>query len=126
MAWLFCAEHGRENEERVIRRQEEIRQDGESVLIVKGTLIRGTWRCDSCNALLDEGDRASLYAPYPRSITENIYEYDFSYERDYFALEGEDEITFYGAAWPGGTAAEMLEIAGRSGNKASRLREHED
>src|SRR5262249_37721608 len=45
--------------------------------------------------------------------------YDFTMERDYFALTGEDRMTLYGATWPGGTVAQML---GRSRVTAGRPR----
>ena len=108
MAWLYCAAHGRECESAVKRRQADIRRDGESVLIVKGKLISGPWRCDSCNAELHKGCTAYLYAAYPRHITEAMDEYGFEMERDYFTLTGEDRIALYGTAWPGGTLAQML------------------
>ena len=92
----------------VKRRQADIRRDGESVLIVKGKLISGPWRCDSCNAELHKGCTAYLYAAYPRHITEAMDEYGFEMERDYFTLTGEDRIALYGTAWPGGTLAQML------------------
>jgi hypothetical protein len=108
MAWLYCAAHGREHESAVKRRQADIRREGESVLIVKGKLISGPWRCDSCNAELNEGAPPYLYAAYPRDITEAMDEYGFEMERDYFKLSGEDRMALYGAAWPGGPVAHML------------------
>ena len=108
MARLYCTTHGRECESAVKRRQADIRREGESVLIVKGKLISGPWRCDSCNAELNEGATAYLYAAYPRDITEAMDEYGFEMERDYFKLTGEDRMALYGAAWPGGPIAHML------------------
>jgi hypothetical protein len=108
LTWLYCAAHGREREGAVKRRQADIRRDGESVLIVKGKLISGPWRCDSCNAELNEGATAYLHAAYPRPITEAMDEYGFEMERDYFALAGEDKMALYGSPWPGGPLAQML------------------
>jgi hypothetical protein len=108
MAWLLCATHGRECESGVKSRQENIRREGESVLIVKGKLISGPWRCDDCNAVLKKGATAYLYAPYPRYITEAMDEYDFAMERDYFALGQGDALTLYGTPWPCGDIADLL------------------
>lgn len=108
MPWLLCAEHGRECESGVQSRQDKIRREGESVLIVKGRLISGPWRCDDCNAELKKGATAWLYVPYPRGITERMDDYDFGMERDYFALTGKDRVALYGAPWPGGTVGQML------------------
>ena len=55
MARLYCATHGRACERGVKRRQPDIRREGESVLIVKGKLISGPWRCDDCNQFLKAG-----------------------------------------------------------------------
>jgi hypothetical protein len=108
MARLYCAADGRERESAVKRRQADIRREGESVLIVKGKLISGPWRCDDCNAELNKGRTAYLHAAWPRHITEAMDEYDFAMERDFFALTGEDKMALYGAPWPGGTLAQML------------------
>ena len=86
MSSLYCKTHGEEKEAEARADDEEMREDGESVLIVHGRLISGPWRCDRCNAELNEGDEAFFEAIYPRHITEQIYDYDFSYEREYFAL----------------------------------------
>jgi hypothetical protein len=109
MADLYCARHGRECESAVQAREPLIREDGESVVIVKGKLISGPWRCDRCNAVLERGRTAYLYAAWPRWDTERMNEYGFELERDYFALKGRDTVTQYGAPWPGGTIAAMLE-----------------
>ncbi len=53
MPYLYCAAHGRGHENRVIGQQEEYRQQGESVLIVHGTLKSGPHRCDKCNVPLE-------------------------------------------------------------------------
>src|SRR5262249_51307118 len=103
-----CAADGRERESAVKRRQADIRREGESVLIVKGKLISGPWRCDHCNSELNEGGTAYLHAAYPRHLTEAMDEYGFEMERHYFALTGEDRMALYGAAWPGGPIAKML------------------
>ena len=108
MTWLYCAAHGRECERAVKRRQADIRREGESVLIVRGKLISGPWRCDHCNAELKDGATAYLHAAYPRHLTEAMDEYGFEMEREYFALAGEDRMALYGAPWPGGPIAQML------------------
>ena len=80
--------------------QRRYREEGETVLIVRGRLISGPWLCDRCNAELDAGMVAWLVSAFPRWVTESTPDYDFASERRYFALEG-DEVTAYGAAWPG-------------------------
>jgi hypothetical protein len=99
MPYLFCAEHGEEYQARVSEKQELYRQEGETILVVSGRLRSGPWLCDKCNALLGKGVRATLAVVYPRYITETIHEYDFAYERRYFAVENA-EVAVYGAEWP--------------------------
>lgn len=43
MPYLYCEEHGREHEARVIGNQATFRQAGEGVLIVHGRLTSGPW-----------------------------------------------------------------------------------
>jgi hypothetical protein len=99
MPYLFCGKHGREHEADARQNQAHYRREGESVLVIKGRLISGPWQCDQCNAPLEKGAQASLFAAYPSWMTESTYEYDFWHERKYFELE-HAEVTVYGAAWP--------------------------
>lgn len=101
MARLFCEHDGLEYEERVIRQASIYRQEGESILIVKGKLISGGWLCDRCNAPLGKGKPAYLATAFPRWITQQMADYDFIQERQYFAV-GKAEVAVYGAEWPGG------------------------
>jgi hypothetical protein len=41
-------------------------------------------------------------------ITESMYEYDFAYERRYFAMRGKEAVAAYGAPRPGGDVTVML------------------
>jgi hypothetical protein len=100
MAYLFCEEHGREHEAETRSSQEHYRREGETVLAVKGRLISGPWRCDRCNAVLKRGRPAWLFAAFPRWVAESIGEYEFKYERRYFAVE-HSAVAVYGAEWPG-------------------------
>ena len=100
MPHLYCEQHGKEHEARVIGQTSIYRQDGESVLIVKGRLISGGWLCDRCNVPLGKTKQAYLMTTFPRWITENMHGYDFDYERRYFAVE-RAEVAVYGAEWPG-------------------------
>ena len=45
--------------------QENYRRLGESVLIVKGTLTGGPWKCYTCNITLRRGKRACLMTAFP-------------------------------------------------------------
>jgi hypothetical protein len=104
---LYCAVDGRGHEDRAIVRQEDYRQEGESVLIVHGTLKTGPWKCDKCNSRLRRGDAATLMTAFPRFMTEAMDAYDFAGERRYLDLE-KAAMTLYGAPWPGGAPAAML------------------
>lgn len=106
MARLYCEEHGKEHEAHVIGQAAISCQEGESVLIVKGTLISGGWLCDRCNAPLGKGDQAYLLSVFPRWVTEQMPGYAFINERQYFSVE-KAEIAVYGAAWPGGRQAAL-------------------
>jgi hypothetical protein len=114
MPYLFCEEHGGEYRARASERQELYRQEGETILIVSGTLRRGPWVCDKCNAPLSTGSRATLAIVYPRYITESLSEYDFGYEWRYFDME-KAELAVFGAAWP-------FRMVARSGHRAKRQR----
>lgn len=104
MPHLYCEAHGRDHEDTTARNQELYRQEGDTVLIVKGALISGPWHCDRCNAVLEEGQSATLLLAYPRWMTERMNDYDFLYESRYFAA-GEAAVAVYGAEWPGITRA---------------------
>ena len=100
MPYLYCEQHGQEHQAGTISRQEELRQEGESVLIVGGTLVSGPWRCDRCNARLAKGDRAVWVYAFPSHCRGTLYDYDFAYEREYFAMRKSDTAAVYGADWP--------------------------
>lgn len=100
MPRLYCKKHGQEHETQCIEHQEEYRQLDEIVLIAKGTLISGPWLCDHCNAKLNRGQVAALVSAFPSHCRDDLYEYDFGYERQYFAMEPGDTATAYGAEWP--------------------------
>lgn len=116
MPYLFCAEHGAEYQARVSETQELYRQEGETILVVRGRLRSGPWLCDKCNAQLSRSVRATLAIVYPRYITASIHEYDFAYERRYFAIE-KAEVAVYGAAWP----VVMLPDSGRPARRQRPL-----
>jgi hypothetical protein len=109
MSSLYCKTHGREKETEAISDNDSMREEGESVLIVNGRLISGPWRCDRCNAMLNVGDDAYFEAIYPSHMSDRFYDYDFSYECDYFALSVGCRLIVYGSPWPGGSPEEMLE-----------------
>jgi hypothetical protein len=99
MPYLYCAVHGRGHENRVIARQEDYRQAGESVLLAHGPLKTGPHRCDKCNATLDQGDLATLLSAIPRYVAEGMDSYDFAYEKRYFDIK-RASVVVYGAPWP--------------------------
>jgi hypothetical protein len=100
MPYLYCEKHGQEHLARTVEHQDELRQEGESVLAVTGTLITGIWLCDRCNAELDKGDRAVWVYAFPSHCRPDLYDYDFGYELEYFAMTKSDTATVYGADWP--------------------------
>jgi hypothetical protein len=100
MPRLYCEQHGREREARIIEQQENYRQVDETVLVASGTLVSGPWLCDSCNADLSKGDIAVLVSAFPNHCRDELYNYDFGYERGYFAMGKSDTATVYGAEWP--------------------------
>ena len=100
MPYLYCEKHGREHEAGIIERQAEHRHNDEIVLIVSGRLTSGPWRCDRCSAQLRKGNRAVLLSAFPGHCREELYGYDFGYERQYFAMNRSDKATAYGADWP--------------------------
>jgi hypothetical protein len=109
MSSLYCKIHGREKEREAVSDNDSMCEEGESVLIVHGHLISGPWRCDRCNAELTEGTEAYFEAIYPCHMSERFWEYDFSYECEYFALSNGCRLAVYGSPWPGGSPEEMLE-----------------
>ena len=100
MPYLFCPTHGKKHEAATLASQDELRALGECVLVVEGRLTSSGWLCDSCNATLDKGQKAWLHAAFPAHLRDNLADYDFSYERDYFALTPGDRVAAYGAPWP--------------------------
>jgi hypothetical protein len=100
MPYLYCAVDGKGHENRIIAQQDYYRQQGESVLIVRGLLKGGPWKCDKCNARLKRGDAATLVSAIPRFIAEGMDSYDFAYEKRYFDMK-RAEVKVYGARWPG-------------------------
>ena len=100
MPYLYCETHGREREAGIIERQEAYRQEGESLLVTSGTLVSGPWQCDRCNATLRKGDAATLVSVLPAWVAVGLTDYDFGYERGYFAMGKADIATAYGADWP--------------------------
>jgi hypothetical protein len=117
MPYLFCAEHGEEYQARVGGQEELYRREGETIIVLSGRLRSGPWLCDKCNALLGRGSRATLAIAYPRHMTETIHEYDFAYERRYFAVE-KAEVSVYGAEWP----VVLLPDSGRPAHRPRRQR----
>jgi hypothetical protein len=103
MPCLYCEQHGREREAEIIERQEQYRQTDETVLVVSGTLASGQWLCDSCDARLSKGDRATLVSAFPGYCHDDLRDYDFGYEQQYFAMKESDTATAYGAEWPDGS-----------------------
>jgi hypothetical protein len=108
MPYLYCAVDGASHENRAIGQHDLYREEGESVLIVKGKLNCGPWRCDKCNAQLRKGDSACLLSAFPRHDTQYMHEYDFALERRYFAMKGAETLALVGAPWPGGDPAALL------------------
>jgi hypothetical protein len=100
MPRLYCQQHGQEQEAAALASQDAYRQEGESVLVVSGTLIGGLWQCDRCNATLRKGDRATLVSAFPSHSRPDLYGYDLGYELEYFAMTKSDTATAYGAPWP--------------------------
>lgn len=100
MPWLYCEPHGKEQEAASRSHAEEYREEGESVLVVKGRLNSGPWRCDRCNAELAPGTPAWLFSALPGRIVEELTDYDFGYEREYFAMTKADTAMVIGADWP--------------------------
>ena len=100
MPRLLCEKHGREEEAETVRDQERHREADECILVVRGKLISGAWNCDRCNRELRAGATAYLRTGLPRWVAEGLIDYDFGYEREYFAMGKADTATVYGADWP--------------------------
>ena len=100
MPRLYCETHGRDREAEIIANQETYRQEGESVLVVKGRLTCGPFLCDRCNKALAAGQPAYLISAMPGWVAEGLIDYDFGCEREYFAMAKTDTATVYGADWP--------------------------
>jgi hypothetical protein len=100
MPRLYCEAHGREREAEIIADQDRYQQEGESVLVVSGKLISGPFVCDRCNKALAAGQPAYLISAMPGWVAEGLIDYDFGYEREYFAMAKTDTATAYGAGWP--------------------------
>jgi hypothetical protein len=103
MPYLYCEKHGRERETGIIDRQDDYRLADENVLVTCGPLVSGPWLCDSCNTKLKPGVTAVLVSAFPSHFRDDLYNYDFGYERQYFAMQGSDTATAYGAEWPDGS-----------------------
>ena len=112
MPYLFCEEHGREQEAISQEEQDSYRWLGETVLIVSGPLKSPSWRCDRCNVRLRRGSRAWLVTAFPRHYAQELSGYDYASEREYFVL-GHAEATVYGATPPGGISAPLALVDSR-------------
>jgi hypothetical protein len=64
--------HGQEHEAHAIEQGSSYRDEGESLLIVRGKLSTGPWLCDRCNATLTRGMIAYLFLPFTRHMTESM------------------------------------------------------
>jgi hypothetical protein len=94
MPYLYCEQHGREREATILGRQDVYRQADEAMLVASGMLTTGPWQCNRCAGLLRKGDQAILVSAFPSHFQDELHDYDFGYERQYFAM------TAYGAEWP--------------------------
>ncbi len=101
MPYLFCEEHGREQEARCEQEQESYRWLGETVLIVSGPMKSPSWQCALCHTRLRRGQRAWLVTAFPRPPVEGMDAYEYAAEREYLVLE-HAEARLYGAEPPGG------------------------
>lgn len=101
MPYLYCAKHGKEYESRTAGREEFYRREGETILIMRGKLISGPWRCDQCYVVLPKRRIACLVRAFSSWFRGGMEIYDFSYERGFFDTE-QVEAKVYGAEWPGG------------------------
>jgi hypothetical protein len=99
MARLLCETHGQEEEAETIRDQDKHRAANECILVVRGKLISGPWHCDRCNRELRAGATAYLRTGLPQWVADGLIDYDFGYEREYFAMGKADTANVYGADW---------------------------
>jgi hypothetical protein len=108
MPRLYCKNHGREREAGVVEQRDVYRRAGETLLVVTGTLISGPWYCDRCNLRLQPGNLAVLVSAFPSHYCDELCNYDFGYERQYFAMIGGDKAAAYGAGSPDGAIRSRL------------------
>jgi hypothetical protein len=101
MPYLFCDEHGREEQATCEAEQDDYRLLKEAVLMVTGPLRTGPFHCDRCNALLKKGQPAWLMVTFTSYFAQELGVYDYQYERNYFSLD-RVEATVYGAEPSGG------------------------
>jgi hypothetical protein len=99
MPYLLCEQHGHSREAMFAREQDDYRQAGESVLVVKGTLISGPWQCDRCNVKLTRGHKACMATAFARHYTGGTQDYDFAPEKRYFDMT-RAQVAVYGVQWP--------------------------
>jgi hypothetical protein len=99
MPYLFCPEHGREQEARCLEEQENYRRFGEAVLFVSGPLKSPSHYCQSCNVRLRRGQRGYLVTAFPRLTPEDFGRYDYAAEAEYVVLE-HARAMLYGAELP--------------------------
>ena len=88
------------DEVRTARDQEKYRDAGECVLVVSGRLISEPWYCDRCDQELTVGSTAYLVTALPGWIADGMTDYEFAYERQYFAMTPSDQAIVYGSEWP--------------------------
>ncbi len=113
MPYLYCEKHGEEYEAAARAKQDTYRQLGDIVLVVKGRLLSGPcYLCAHCYTELGKGQRACLIREFSHMVNrEALEQYDFTYERYYFAAP-HAEAASYGARWPGGDVAGQIRRAG--------------
>jgi hypothetical protein len=121
MPHLYCEKHGKKDEAETARDSDFYRGEGESVVIVAGKLMSGPWACDRCNATLLSGNTAYLASSFPAWVSDSTTEYDFAYEREYFAAS-KSRVAVYGAPWPAVAAFASIPPAGRPGAPAAKHR----
>ena len=100
MPYLYCEQHGREHEAGIAARKDDYLRLDETVLVVRETLISDPWVCDSCNEILNKGMTAILVCAFPSHCRDQLRDYDFGYERQFFAITSGCSVIAYGAEWP--------------------------
>jgi hypothetical protein len=103
-AYLFCDEHGREQEAKCQQEQDNYRLLGETMLVVTGPMKSPSFRCDRCHLRLRRGQRGYLVTAFPRSCAEILDHYGYAHEREHFVIEYA-KATLYGIEPPGGIPA---------------------